>query len=132
MEREKNALVADDRTNASASRTRHHALGHLFHTTRHRRAEHPLPDLLLPFSLSRALARCEDLVRLLEKVELEQLVGFIEDEMGGRGEGDGGGFEGEDEAEGGRDEDVCFEREIRIGERRRERGGKANAPIGPR
>lgn len=101
----RNALVPNNRPDHPSSRTRHNPLRHLLHTTRHRRAKHPLPDLS---RLRRSISGTsrQDLVRLFEEVELEEFVRFVEDELRGGGEGDVGGFESEDEAEGSGDEDV--------------------------
>lgn len=68
------SLVTDDSSDGSHSSAAHHGLGHLLHAGRHRRREHSLAKI-------RVGAGGDDLVRLLHKVELEQLVGLVEDEV---------------------------------------------------
>lgn len=109
---ENNALMPDDGADHSRPRSSHDSFRQFFHRRRHRRAKHPLPHLNFFSSssselLAAALAGGEDLVRLFEKVELEQLVGFVEDQVLRRRERDEVRLEGKDESERGRDQDVC-------------------------
>lgn len=66
--------MTDDSTNSTNSSSTHDRLGHLLDTARHRRRKHALAKIGMS-------ASGDDLVRLLDKVELEQLVGFVEDEV---------------------------------------------------
>lgn len=106
--------MTDNGADHTRPRSSHDSLRQFFHRRRHRRAKHPLPHLLLLFSssssssLAAPLASSEDLVRLFEKIELKQLVGFVEDQVSSRRERDEVRLEGKDESEWGRDEDVCF------------------------
>lgn len=75
--RKGDALVPDDGAHHAASRSSHDALGELLDRARHGRAEHALAHLAVARDVAPLVARGEDLVRLLEKVELEQLVGLV-------------------------------------------------------
>lgn len=72
--RQVNSLVTDDSTDSSDSSSTHDRLGHLLNTAGHRRREHALAKVGVR-------ASGDDLVGLLHKVELEQLVGLVEDEV---------------------------------------------------
>ena len=66
--------MTDDSSNETDSSTAHDRLGHLLDSRRHRRGEHALAKIGVR-------AGGDDLVRLLDKVELEEFIGFIENEM---------------------------------------------------
>lgn len=70
----RNALVSDDRANEPDSGSAHDALRHLLDPARHRRGEHGFAKIW-------TCTGGEDVVRLLDKVELEELVRFVEDEV---------------------------------------------------
>ena len=85
---ERNSLVSHDRPHCTLTSTTHDALCHLLYGGGHRRAKHCFPQLF-PLALAalagggrgRDRARSDDFVGLFEKVELEELVGFVEDQV---------------------------------------------------
>lgn len=67
-------LVSDDDPNCPSSTATHDRLGHLLDTARHRGREHAFPEL-------RMRASSQDLVRLLDKIQLEKFICFVQNQM---------------------------------------------------